>query len=163
MSLMNYAHTNKCPKCSGCDVDGCKAQCHGSEFGVHPERDEELANLLAEEDALNVRKARDGKSDLQLMGEAAWERVTKAHGAQSDKVRARFMRFWESGSGEKYVTDAAYWMLNYAQASHYNRRAEDEINALKLEIAQLKVQVLKDQLWHAEEAVAWIEDPYRYG
>ena len=162
MSLMNYAHTNKCPSCSGCDVDGCEAQCHGAEFGVHPERDEVLANLLAEEDALKAAKANE-VPDITLLGRQRWAEVSKCHGKVLDGMEERFMSFYQPGYREKYASDVAYWQFNYAPSQVTARKREAEIEAMRLEIAKLKVQVLEDQLWHAKEAVLWIEDPYRYG
>ena len=146
----HYAESGKCETCNGCFVDGCEAKCHGPHEG-----DPELERLLAEEEALEAAKA-----DLTRIAEAAWVRMNREHGAQSDETKRRFMRFFESGYGERYVTDAAYWMLNYAQAAQVRASQEDRIQELEQALMREKIKVAEHELSDMRRTLAYMEDPY---
>ena len=138
-TMYGQHHPPYCQSCNGCNVDGCEAQCHGREFGVHSDppatSDPELTRLLAEEEAIERQIAE-----------------------QAEVMKAK-VRLPES----KYETTVESLVRDYRRGWDTVKSQQARLDALTLENARLKVQVLKDQLWHAEEALAWIEDPYRYG
>lgn len=163
--------TNQCPTCKGCDQDGCKGQCHGSTFGVHPEHDAELARLLAEEDALTASAtARQAEMYARISAEldptipefamSEFARIEGNHGPMDEDVKRRFFRCFEGSYSAKYVNDTAYWMLNYAQASSHRRKVDDELEAVKLELQRAKVQLAKHALWAEEAELDRMENPY---